>query len=131
MGCTAFAILLIGISLILVPILFKLLSSPRFQEKALQMRRLEECIKNLKDLRSALERYREATGDYPSQLEDLRPLYLKDPSILHCPNDPRPPATTSYQYQKPLSPQPDTPLLTCPWHPHPPSIRLDGRIEFK
>ncbi len=91
--------------------------------------KLQQCKINMKELGKAIERYKEATGEYPEKLADLLPLYLKKPDFLHCPNDPSSIQEISYQYIKPTHYDPHFVILICEHHPNPLNLHMDGHLE--
>jgi tetratricopeptide (TPR) repeat protein len=51
---------------------------------------LATCKRHLEAIGRAMQAYRRDHREFPEQLSDLYPRYLKDKSALHCPADPTP-----------------------------------------
>lgn len=150
-GSTAWRGLLIGCSiligiLIVFMIIFgfmvgNLMKNPE-TKKALQQsmkdaQAMQSCQQNLSEISGGLERYRIAYQSYPSKLEDLYPRFLKDKSVLICPEDTNPQGNCSYTYNKPdLKSPPTTPVVVCNRHhqmgaPMTIVLQKDGSVKIK
>ena len=76
------------------------------------------CDHNMKAIALALDAYRQETGAYPANLNQLvTAKYISDASLLHCPDDPRPNGSYA-EYYAMRAPHDDAslPILTCPFH---------------
>ncbi len=61
------------------------------------------CRSNMMDIGAALKRYHDANGRYPADLGEIRAEYLKDPSVLRCPQARSSDGESSYVYHRPPS----------------------------
>lgn len=76
-----------------------------------------QCTKNMIEVHGALDRYEVRYGSYPSDLEKLKPDFLKDVRCLHCPADKSGNVDINYTYHKPPSnASGETVVLTCSRH---------------
>lgn len=76
------------------------------------------CDVQLKSIALALDAYRQAHGHFPVKLAQLQSeQYLKDPSELHCPCDPRPDASyEDFYVLRSRDEGSQLPVLMCPFH---------------
>jgi hypothetical protein len=87
---------------------------PNFTREA---NRQTDCLNNVQEIGGALSRYAVRNQKYPEKLADLYPEFLENRSALHCPSDPSPSSTVSYDYFPPKIDSPDsTIVLTCRRH---------------
>jgi hypothetical protein len=77
-------------SWVLVLLLFAVSASPGLGRLAPTERGVAACTRNLQAIGRSLEAYQRDYGELPPHLSDLRPKYLKDKLLFHCPNDPSP-----------------------------------------
>jgi len=102
----------LGIMLVLAAIIFPVYN--RARNEAYRVK----CDTNLKVIAFALDTYKQENGYYPATLTDLVDKgFITDPSVMHCPCDPRPNGTYADFYVL-RSPQDDDelPVLVCPFH---------------
>ncbi|HVF10369.1 MAG TPA: FecR domain-containing protein [Abditibacteriaceae bacterium] len=79
---------------------------------------LTQCDIRLKSIALGLDAYRQETGKYPADLNELRTQrYLQDPDALHCPADPRPNGSyTDFYVLRAPRDESDRASLVCPFH---------------
>jgi len=91
--------------------------NPAIRQAYGQARFVAECQMHLQnpnspdDIADALERYAKRNGKYPASLEELHPNFLANKAILHCPADPHPNNTVSYEYYPPAIHAPGTTIV--------------------
>lgn len=97
--------------------------NPMFRKVFTEAPLIQECQLHLQaprseqDVAGALERYVRKNDEYPASLEDLYPNFLEDKSVLHCPADPSPKDTVSYEYTRPDMDDPaSTVVVECKHH---------------
>lgn len=118
--CLVVFVLLVGLGIWV----FRLLSNNTIFKKAFGGAKLvAECQLNManpssdQSIYGALERYNTKYGRYPQKLGELYPTFLEKRSVLHCPADPSPTDTISYEYTPPATNAPaNTIMIECNRH---------------
>lgn len=138
-SCLAAAIVGVAIGLWIVNLISR---NPALKKAYTEAQAVAQCQMNLQNPRSeqdvsgALERYARRNSKYPTSLEELYPDFLEERAVLHCPADPRPESTVSYEYTPPSADDsPSAIVIECDRHVvvkgQPPwtlQLRRDGRI---
>ncbi len=127
--CLVIFVLLVGLGFWL----FKQLSGNSMIKKAFGGAKLvAECQLNMANpssdqcIYAALERYNTKYGRYPQKLGELYPTFLEKRSVLHCPADPSPKDTISYEYTPPAETAPaNTIMVECNRH-----ILIEGQAPL-
>ena len=102
----------LGILVVLAAVIFPVYS--RARNGAYRVK----CDANLKVIAFALDTYKQENGFYPPTLTTLVDQgFITDPSVMHCPCDPRPNGTYAdfYVLRSPDDDQ-ELPVLVCPFH---------------
>jgi prepilin-type N-terminal cleavage/methylation domain-containing protein len=75
-------LVVIAIISVLAGLLFPVFASARASA------RRTNCISNLRQLGLGLQMYKQDWGEFPLVLSDINSVYVRDPRVFVCPNDP-------------------------------------------
>lgn len=131
-SCLVITVTFIGLAFWIYSALSK---SPIFKNVYKDANKMVVCLQQLDQLGGALDRYSQKNGKYPQKLDELYPTFLETKTVLHCPADPGPADTVSYEYKVPdKKALGTTVVVVCNRHTminSPVSLRLqkDGTIK--
>lgn len=134
-GITCLIVVIVGLALVIWTVTL-VTRNPAIKRAYNQSKLVVQCQMNLQEIGGALERYSKRNGQYPGTLDELYPSFITKKEILHCPSDPRPKNTVSYEYHQPAMDAPGSfTVVECKRHVvvegQPPwtiSLFKDGRV---
>jgi hypothetical protein len=132
LGCWGIGLITCGSLFLIFAVFFGVVAwfgRPYFRQVMRTGVEMGKCQQQLLAIHGALKRYETRHGEYPQRLAALSPTFIRQRSLLHCPADPSPGDTISYEYSRPESDDArgavdgEATLLTCQHH----QIQVAGR----